>query len=717
MAWLSSWQGLRTISISVLCLLMIVPLTAAERSWPQARSEFEASDDVLFGSLDNGLLYAIRANSEPPDKVSLRLHIDAGSLQEQQHERGMAHFLEHLAFNGSEHFAPGEMVTTLQEMGIAFGTHSNAHTGFEETVYKLDLPDPDPETIATALLVLSDTAGRLLLLPEEVERERGVILAELRDRDGPALRTSRALFGAVYDGTIIPERFPIGWPETIASIDAESMRAFYERWYRPDHMVLTVVGDIDIAAVRDLIHEHFAELDNPETQAEAPAIGSLDLQESIHVLAHHESEADGTRVALTSTHPHSPAVDGPERRRREVLLDLASRVFDRRLQELIENDREAPLLAGGMGVQPPLGGMETLWVFGQAKPDRALEAASVLVTEWRRLRQFGPTTSELRVAKANAIGQLQEAVDRAGTRSNAAIAQRLYEAADRDLVYMEPAAQAQLMTPLYNQADSDSVREVLRSLEDQALRALAMTGRHPGGEEIATALRQIHAQAMQVPLQAPVDNGTINWAYDQAPEAGTVDTSKELSHGIRHIAYANNAHVSLLPRVDKPNEIQIQLLLHLDPRASIQPGWHEFAARAFRAGGLGKHSQAELRVALAGTNAVIHGPIFEPEAVIFRATCTPDEFERTWQRLHAWLTDPGWRKEPAERARTLWLEELEALSTDLDRSAQRRFAFLSHGGLPQQREASADEVRALQWAEVQTWFKHILRTAPLEAAV
>ena len=700
---------------TALLLSLIIPLQAQSLAWPQQESEFPVDQTVLFGQLDNGLLYAIRNNQEPPDKLSLRLFINAGSLNEQEAERGLAHFLEHLAFNGSEHFPPGTMVETLQRLGIAFGNHSNAHTGFDETVYKLDLPDPQPETLYTGLQVLSDTAGRLLLLPEEVEQEKGVILAEMRDRDGPGIRTSRALFASLYPGTILPKRFPIGTEETVSALDAASIRAFYERCYRPDQMVLSVVGAIDVAEVEKQIRQHFAELSSPD-HAPASSIGKLTPADTLAVLAHHEAEADGTRVALTLTAHRSLPVDNRARRQRAALLDLATRIFDRRMEELIEGTNEAPLLGGGMGIQPPLAGLETTWIFGQAKPGRALEAAAVLVTEWRRMRQFGPTSTELQVAVADALAQLQDAIDRAATRSNAQIATELYQSVTDRRVYQSPQQTQVLLAPLYQQASPEQVMNACRSLEENAHRLLAVTGKDPVDASTEPTLKQLHSQAMQTPLQPPMDNGSAEWAYSQRPKAGQVALSEELPQGIRHLQFDNQAHVSLLPRVDKPNEVLIQLRLQLPP-APTPAGWREYIQRAFRAGGLGQHPMAELRVALAGSSASIHGPVFDNDSVLFHAACTPDELERTWQRLHAWLTDPGWREEAAQRECTTWLAELAVLDSDLDRMAGRRFEFLAHGGLPQRRAAEISEVRRLQWKPVRDWFAQLLATAPLEAAV
>lgn len=197
------------------CLVLLAaawPLRSADAGlpFPHLASELDPDPAVRWGRLANGLGYAVMHHEEPPGKVSIRLLVLAGSLQEREDERGIAHYLEHMAFNGTTHYPPGALIEQLQALGLAFGSHTNAHTGMDETVYKLDLPDSRAETIETGLVVMADWAFGMLLEPDEVERERGIILAEMRDREGPARRTARALYRAIYRGTVRGERLPIG---------------------------------------------------------------------------------------------------------------------------------------------------------------------------------------------------------------------------------------------------------------------------------------------------------------------------------------------------------------------------------------------------------------------------------------------------------------------------------------------------------------------------
>src|SRR5688572_9011597 len=225
------------------CLVAVLAMPAAEVV-PGASSGLPRDGAVVWGKLDNGVRYALMPNDQPKDKVSLRLLVTAGSLVEDDVQLGLAHYLEHFAFNGTTHYPPGTLVTQLQTLGISFVADTNAHTSFDETVYNLDLPDGKTATIATGLRVLGDYAGGILLVPSEIDRERGIILAEMSDRNTPSFREVQALYRTMYLGKRIGKRFPIGVPETISAAERKHLMQFYTDWYRPERLVVVVVGAI-----------------------------------------------------------------------------------------------------------------------------------------------------------------------------------------------------------------------------------------------------------------------------------------------------------------------------------------------------------------------------------------------------------------------------------------------------------------------------------------
>src|SRR4051794_18600565 len=238
----------------------------------QAPAAFKLTDAVPFdtaihkGTLPNGLVYYVRKNGHPEKRVAMRLAIKAGSINEADDQQGLAHLIEHMAFNGSTHFKPGEVFSYFERVGARLGPHVNAYTSFDETVYQLDLPSDRPDILATALTAFSDYAGGLTLSKEEVDKERPVVIEEWRLGLGASARVRDKQFPLLFYHSRYADRLPIGKPDIIRNAPVERLRAFYDTWYRPDRMAVVAVGDIDPAAMERSIRTTFEPL-----KARAPA--------------------------------------------------------------------------------------------------------------------------------------------------------------------------------------------------------------------------------------------------------------------------------------------------------------------------------------------------------------------------------------------------------------------------------------------------------------
>ena len=235
--------------------------------WPQDASDIPADSKITFGKLPNGLRYIILPNKEPQKRVSLRIHIAAGALEEQEDQRGLAHFMEHMVFNGTKHFKEGELVPKMQRLGVGFGAHVNAYTSWDETVYMLDLPDLSDETVGLGFNVMRDFGDGANLEPSEIDRERGVILSEKTSRDSVRFRLMEQQFNTLFSGSLIAKRFPIGLEEVIKTAPRERFTDFYTRFYTPDRMTFVVVGDIDPAAAEAALAIHQIEAPEPHELA------------------------------------------------------------------------------------------------------------------------------------------------------------------------------------------------------------------------------------------------------------------------------------------------------------------------------------------------------------------------------------------------------------------------------------------------------------------
>lgn len=221
----------------------------APGEWPQAKSDVRADPDIRFGALPNGMRYAIKRQAIPAGQAALRLQFDAGSLMETDAQQGLAHFLEHMAFNGSKAVPEGEMVKILERHGLAFGADTNASTNFDQTIYKLDLPKTDDDTVDTSLKLLREAASELTIAQASVDRERGVVLSEERASDSPAYRVFKSRLEYLLAGQRMPTREPIGKVDVLEKAPAGLISDFYRHYYRPERAVLVAVGDFDPAAM------------------------------------------------------------------------------------------------------------------------------------------------------------------------------------------------------------------------------------------------------------------------------------------------------------------------------------------------------------------------------------------------------------------------------------------------------------------------------------
>src|SRR4051812_5972938 len=262
----------RIVPLLALALAFLVGPVSAAIPFPQETSDLKMDPTAKFGTLPNGMRYVVRANKEPKERASFRLLVEAGAVHEKDDQQGLAHFLEHMAFNGSEHYAPGTLIEFFQRMGMNFGGDTNASTWFTRTLYLLELPDTKAATLNEGMKVFSDYAGSLLLKPEEIDKERGIILSEKRTRDSVGYRTSVAMRNFMLDGTAFQKRDVIGTDAVLKTAGRDRFVDFYNAWYRPEVMSVVIIGDIDAKAVVKQLTEAFSPL-----QPRAPARPQPDL--------------------------------------------------------------------------------------------------------------------------------------------------------------------------------------------------------------------------------------------------------------------------------------------------------------------------------------------------------------------------------------------------------------------------------------------------------
>ncbi|MCG8564406.1 MAG: insulinase family protein, partial [Desulfobacterales bacterium] len=330
---------MRTFGVGLLIVAAALVSACAPRQPAMVAGDGLKQDpQVVHGVLENGFQYFLLANQTPKDRVIVHLNIFAGSAHETDDEQGVAHYLEHLLFNGSEHFKPGELVAYFQSIGMDFGGDANAHTSFFKTVYDLNLPKGSRDYLEKGLLVIQDYAKGALLLEEEVAREKGIILAEKRERDSASYRTFKKSLAFELPNSLLTRRFPIGTTQVISSADRALLKGFYDRWYRPDNMALVMVGDFDVEMTKQMIQERFSQFKpRPAKPMVEPDISWIPHKGKKYFY-HHEPESGSTTLTIERIDSVPFEGETESALKQRVLDDVADAVFQYRLDTLVRGE-------------------------------------------------------------------------------------------------------------------------------------------------------------------------------------------------------------------------------------------------------------------------------------------------------------------------------------------------------------------------------------------
>ncbi len=351
-----------------------------------------ADPAVLRGTLPNGLTYYIRANAKPEKRAELRLAVNAGSVLEDDDQRGLAHFVEHMAFNGTAHFAKHELTDFLESIGMRFGPDLNAYTSFDETVYMLHVPTDSFAVLDKAFLILRDWASGLTLEGEEIDKERGVILEEWRLGRGADARIDDKHHPVVYWGSRYGQRLPIGDPAVIEHCPHEALRRFYRDWYRPDLMAVVAVGDFDPAQIKVLIERHFADLEPPTDPREREAFPVPDHDSLLCVVAT-DPEATRTEVSVHVKRPRRAVVTGKDFRQR-LVETLCLGILTQRLQERT-TEADPPFILASAEDWPIARTKDAVVLSATVRDGGLLRGLEALLGEERRVALLGFTDTEL----------------------------------------------------------------------------------------------------------------------------------------------------------------------------------------------------------------------------------------------------------------------------------------------------------------------------------
>jgi zinc protease len=392
------------------CYIFVITLLFSAQSFSQINlaSPVPVDPNVKIGKLSNGLTYYIRKNAKPEKKVELRLAVNAGSVLEEADQRGLAHFMEHMNFNGSKNFPKNELVDYLQKIGVQFGADLNAYTGFDETVYILPISTDDPAIVEKGFTVLEDWAFNNLMDKSEIDKERGVVLEESRLSKGAQQRMLRQYFPKLFNGSKYAERLPIGTDSILKHFSYATLNRFYKQWYRPDLMAVIVVGDIDPVQMEKKIKAHFGSYKNPTSAPPRPSIIPIKTRTKPEALVITDEENTNTILQVFNSIRLSPKIKTWADYRRELVEDMVNSLINQRLQELTKKE-DPPFVYGFTGQQSFIRGYDAFITAAVLGNNTEKEAMDALVAETERARKFGFLSSEIDRVKASLLNEAERA--------------------------------------------------------------------------------------------------------------------------------------------------------------------------------------------------------------------------------------------------------------------------------------------------------------------
>ena len=564
--------------------------------WPQSASDLKPDPAILFGSLPNRMRYAFVKNATPAGQVALRLRIASGSLRESDAQQGLAHLLEHMAFKGSTHVPDGEMIKILQRKGLSFGPDTNAFTGQRQTVYMLDLPESDADTIDTGLMLLRETASELTLDAAALEPERGVVLSEERLRDTPHYRAYMARTKLLLEGQLAARRFPIGKVDVIRNAPVSLIRDYYRDNYRPDRATLIAVGDIDLAAMEAKIKALFSDWNAAGRATPEPDLGETKLQ-GLRV-QYVVEPGSGTKVEIAWVQPYDGAPD-TEAKRVEGLVDSLGLAVLRRRFSALAGGENPPFLGAGASFGNLMRSAKVASVTASSKEGGWREALTALDQEQRRIAAFGVRQEELGREIAVQRKNYEQWAAGVATRRTKDLASSLVNMIDQDRVYTAPSDDLARFERAARTVTIAQVNAALVRMFAGAGPLVQVISPDPpdgGDEALAAEYRRAHASE----VSAPKTDEALVWPYESFGPAGVVVERNDIADlGVTAVHFANGVRLSIKPTPFKASEILVNVRIG-NGRIDLRKDSPVWLTEAFIEGGLKSITEQNMARVLAG---------------------------------------------------------------------------------------------------------------------
>lgn len=683
-------------------------------TWAHERSDLQPDPAARFGKLPNGMRYVVYRNATPPGEAAMRFRFDTGDLMETEEQNGLAHFIEHMAFNGTTNVPEGEMNKMLAREGIAFGADSNAFTAPDQTVYMLNIPGVNDKKLDVAFTFMRELASEIKFDPAAIDRERGIIVSEDRSQYPPARRSFVAESQFLFKDQLIAKRLDIGNLDVIRTAPRERFVDYYNRYYRPERATLVVVGDIDADKVEAEIRRRFSNWTGKGQPGPEPDLGRV-AQRGFEVGSFVLPGALQS-VGLNWLRPYEDERPVRAERVRRVREQLALAVLNRRFARLIEGG-SAPFASASASTSDFQRSAEVTGVDLQPTPGRYADSVKVAEQEVRRLLQHGVLQAELDREIAQRRTALQSAVAGAATRRTPQIADQIFGSVASDDVLLAPAQQLALFEEAVRGFTAAEASRLAREQFTGSGPLLFASSPTPieGGEP---ALAAAYQASTQLAVAAPEEVKAKPWPYQAFGPAGRVAKREEIADlGVTRVTFDNGVVLLVKPTDFRKDEILVSARF-AGGRMALPKDLVTWPATqgGFIAGGLQALTEEEIKQTLTGK---VYGSSFNigDDAFILAGNTRPEDLATQMQVLAAYATAPGWRAQPYERTKAQLQNIFNIIETTPLNIAITQHAKLVRSGdgrwgLPTRQELAASSVDP-----VRRVLEPVFRTAPLEVVV
>ncbi len=703
-------RSLAVVLAAVWFLLPVAPLQA---------KDLPHDTRILTGKLDNGVTWMYRQHDNPPGKMALMMRVGTGSLNESDAQKGLAHFMEHMCFNGSEHFPPGKLIPYFESIGMQFGADLNAFTSFDETAYMLFTPDTKAEQIDKALMVMSDYAFHVTLPVEEIDKERGVVLEEARSGKSAAQRIRDKLWPELFSGSRFAARLPIGDEKIISTAQRATFLDYYQTYYRPENITVVLVGDSKPDDLIPLIKKWFGEFKStaPARPEKGPEFKPFTSERAIVVT---DPEMAYCQIQMLNIRPGRPPTTTVERARTDLIEALGGWIIGRRFDDRVKKGL-ASYRGAGAGVEDFFHDAVLVAGYATGEAKDWSKMLDEMETEIVRAREFGFTERELDLAKKNLLADAERAVRTESTRNAREIINEIISSVNDRTPVLSAQQNLELYQELFPTIQISEVSGTFKEEYTPGTFAYVVTtsGKDgsvvPSREEVAKVADAALARKVE-PIK---EDAAANSLLASEPKPGkavesTVDsdlgiTSAWLENGVRvHHRFMDYKKDSIL--------ISISLAGGEIEETAENRGVTEVASLALNEAATHRLPSSAIRDLMTGKNISVSGG-GAGDTFVIHVTGSPKDLEAGLQEAYALLTDGIVEETAFNNWKLSTLQNIEQQETKPQFKAIEAREELLSGGDPRRKALTKANVEALSVAKAQAWLERLSATAPIEVAI